>query len=311
MTTFTIILTQLLNFFFMIAVGYVAAKLNVISDAGKDTLSKLFTTILLPSFFFVTLYGAFTWDDLVGAAPMLFIALGIYGFYAVLFAILSFVLPIRPERRKVFQAMFTFINLPAIGYPLIGVLHPNVIGIYIPAICLVDSLSVWTYGVWLSTDQNKDGQKQSFSLKRLINPATIMVIVALTITLAKIPVPSLIMNPMIALSKAANPVCMLYLGALLASTDLKRLFSFKEIYMGIAIKMLLVPLALAPLFKSLSIPPEMVNVALIMASLPTMSVLPVLVKENGTEVEFATGGTLVTTLVSVVTMSIVAYIGMV
>lgn len=55
----------------------------------------------------------------------------------------------------------------------------------------------------------------------------------------------------------------------------------------------------------------MVNVALIMASLPTMSVLPVLVKENGIEVEFATGGILLTPLVSGGPMSIVAYFGMI
>ena len=116
MTTFGIIFYQLLNFFLLIAVGFVAAKKKVISQDGMHTLAKLFTSVLLPCFFFITLYRAFTWQELLGVAPMLVITFCIYAFYAILFAVLSVVFKVHKKRRKSL-AMFAFINIPAIGFP--------------------------------------------------------------------------------------------------------------------------------------------------------------------------------------------------
>ena len=65
MTTFGIIFYQLL--IFLIAVGFVAAKKSTSQDGMHH--DKLFTSDYCCVF--ITLYRAFTWQELPGVAPML------------------------------------------------------------------------------------------------------------------------------------------------------------------------------------------------------------------------------------------------
>lgn len=307
MSTFTLISSQIVTFFLLIAVGFVATRLKIITDAGKQVLSKLFTYILLPAYFIATLLGTFTLDDLIHAAPLLAICSSVYIIWGVLFAVFARLLRLPKKRRPVYQAIFGFINLPGIGYLLIQSLHPSVTDAFIPVICLVDTIAVFTYGVWLTTDPEKTGHKATFDWKMMINPSLVSVVIVLIMTLAKIPMPSLLMKTFTALSNASNPVCMFFLGALLASTHFKKMFLYKEFYLGILVKIVFVILVIAPIIKSLGLSLEMTNVSIILYSLPTMSMLPVLVAENGIEGEYATGGTLTTILMSIVVIPIVAY----
>ena len=133
------------------------------------------------------------------------------------------------EEKKSFQAMFTFINIPAIGF-LDRCLYPDAIGVYIPA-------TYWWIVCWFDrrcflTTDTEDCKKQNLT-PRLINPVTVMVI-RLYCYIGNIHVPKPILNP--SPLSARRPIRLYVIsGALIASTDLKKIFSYKEIYLGIGI----------------------------------------------------------------------------
>ena len=103
---------------------------------------------------------------------------------------------------------------------------------------------------------------------------------------------------------------MIYLGALLYYSNLRFVLKEKELYIGIAVKMLVLPICVHLLFSNF-VPNTVMRGTLVMLSaLPTMTVIPILVKNGSSEGEYAAGVTMVTLIASLVTLPVVAYLAL-
>ena len=203
MTTFAYILPTV-EFFFLIAVGFVTLRK---SNLRRHHLAKLFHVCIVAVFLFYYFISGIHLAGIARCRPMLVITFCIYAFYAILFAVLSVVFKVHKKRRKVFQAMFAFINIPAIGFPLIGV-YALMRSAYISR--LLWWIVCWFGPTVFDTTDEKTG-KAKFNPKRLINPVTVMVILALIVTLADIHVPTDLESHHRS-QQGVQSVCMLYLG---------------------------------------------------------------------------------------------------
>ena len=70
----------------------------------------------------------------------------------------------------------------------------------------------WTYDIWLSTARGKQGA--GFNVKMLASPSIIAIILAPIVALSGLTLPDIVSDALSTVSRAATPMCMLFLGAM-------------------------------------------------------------------------------------------------
>lgn len=298
----TIILYKLTQFFLVLFLGYGLARGGIIEERDLALLSRLVTRVLLPVFTFCSLYQGNTRQQLAQSLPVLAFTALFYLMLGTLLALLAGVLKLSRERKKAFQALFLFGNTGFIGFPIIQSLNGGQGVIPMSMFSLVDQAILWSYGIWLC------GSGGKFRLKNLLNPCMIAMLLAITVILTGLPVPALLADTAALIGNANTGICMLYLGALLYFSKLRAVLKEKELYIGIAVKMLLVPVCVGALLSHFALDTVTQQTLVILSALPTMTVIPILIKSTSSEGEYAASVTMITLLVSLVTLPLVAWL---
>ena len=302
MSDFMIILQQLVQFALILAVGFLAAKTKIITEPALPVLSQMFSKVLLPVYIFVNTVESGTFQMLVDNVPIMVFSLSMYLVLILLFFLAAKLLPGDREHRNVFQSLFVFGNIGLVGIPLIQALYPQDGPLYIALISIVDQLFMWTYGLYLTSGETK------LNPRRFLNPAVIFILLAVAVLVLELRLPAILMKTCRALGGAASPVCFLYMGAMIFFARPADALKHRDLYLGIAVKMIAFPLLLGMLLQCFDIPASMAGTLVIVAALPTMSVMPLLVPAHSKEKSYAVGAALATILLSLVTIPLVMYL---
>lgn len=308
MSTFSIVFKQLLQFFILMMTGVLMAKTKVAAEDGLVPLSRLLTKLLLPVYVFVSCYGDMTIGDFTENIGVLLLLFAIYAVLLGLFFAVARLCPMLPKaRRRVFQAIFVFGNTAMIATPLINAVCPEKGKLYVSFLLIVDSLVLWTLGIAMVTDADKEVRIRPFNF---INPTVLAVVIAFILTVLKIDLPAFADSALLSISNACSPICLIYLGMLLFFSDIKKVLGCAEVYIGILVKMLLFPILVGRVLSLTPMDPELINLMVITAGLPTVTVMPLFAKTYGSEGEYATGVTMMNIFISMFTLPVVALVAM-
>lgn len=232
-------------------------------------------------------------------------ALGIYGSLIVIFAVIAKILRLPKDRAQIFQAVFVFGNVGFIGLPLMLSVSPVHGGIYSALLSIVDQSLFWTYGLYLTTPTGKSAH---FDWKNFINPAVCGIVLAIVLLLLDVHLPEILENGLLKIGSAATPMSLIYMGGLLCFCNWTPVLRQKELYIGIATKMLIFPIVYFTVVSHLVSNTDMTHTLSIVAGLPTMVAVAMFAQSTRKEGDYALGTVLATTVASLVTLSIVAYI---
>lgn len=304
MTSFSIVLNQLAQFFLMLMMGYILACTQVVHEPFLRELSCIITKCLLPVFIFYSTYNGNSREQVLEGIPVLALAAVMYLALAVVFYFMARCLFLQGQRAKVFQALFVFGNIGFVGIPLIQALYPGDGMLYVAIFSVVDQLLLWTYGIWLT--DSKNGGKMN--LQNFLNPAVIAIVLATICILTEFRLPQILEDTAATVGKASTATCMIYLGALFYFSDLRKVLKEKELYIGILIKMIFFPIMFHMLLRLTELPFHMQNTLVLISGLPTMTVIPMLAKNGGQEGEYAISVTMITLAVSLVTLPVISII---
>ena len=131
---------------------------------------------------------------------------------------------------------------------------------------------------------------------------------AIVLILAGIGLPNVLETSLLTVGRAATPLSLLYLGGLIYYTDWSVGAKTKDLYAGIATKMLLFPVAFFLVARSLCGDLEMVQAATLIAALPTMAAVAMFAQSNRNHGDYALSMVLLTTVACLGTMTIVSYL---
>lgn len=135
------------------------------------------------------------------------------------------------------------------------------------------------------------------------------VISLLMFVMAEVPIFEPLQLGLSTVSSATTGMCMLYLGALASFSRVLHVLKRPELYVGIVVKMIVLPVVAGHLIAMTGVFPEQMVLALaIIMALPVMTVVPMVVANNGKEYEYATGITVVTLVASIVTIPLVVFL---
>lgn len=297
---FSLTLERMLVFFLILAVGFAAAKLGVIGRDFLPGLARLITKVLLPVMIFYSTCTGCTRQALFDNLAMVALAAAFYAVASLVLFLLARALRLPHDKDRVFQFCFIFGNTGFVGIPLLAAVFPQAGLLYMMLFSVVDQAVFWTYGVWLATA--RDRQVARFSPRSLVTPNTVAIAAALVFVLADIPLPRLASLSLGTISGATSALCMMYLGALVCFSNVGAVLRRPELYVGIAVKMVALPVLAGRLLALTALPGDLVSALVIIMALPVMTVVPMVAAQNGDEGEYATGITVVTLVASVATI---------
>lgn len=303
----TVIIHQIVIFFAVMLVGCLAGKFGIIRSEFLPELARIISKILLPALCFYVTYCGVTTKLIVENAIVIALTIAFYLFIAVSMRLLSKLLQLSRDKANIFQFAFMFGNTGFVGMPLLLAVFPEIGGIYLALFSIPDQLLFWTYGEYLAT---ASGEKADIKAKNFLNPNVIAIFLALAFAMLGIKLPTVAVDVLRTIKEASCAVSLLYLGALFYYSDWKSAFKTKELYFGIGFKMLIAPVVLGLLLKQTALPRSMIYSMIILMSLPTMTVVPMIAEMRGSNGAYATGITVATLAASIVTIPVVAMLTM-
>ena len=305
MSEFGVVLNELLKFSIILFVGYLAAWKKILPKEYLPQLCSLITKILLPVYIFISFASKNTLKQLIACIPIIGLTIVLYLIFIGVFFFLAKFMKLSGERSKVWQASFIFGNTAMIGIPLLAQLYSANGILYVAVFSIVDQIILWSYGIWLINGQA--GQIK-FSYKNFLNPALCSIALALIIIIFQIKIPDILLNTLRDIGSTSTPLCMLYFGSLFFYSKWKSVLRQREFYIGILVKMILLPLIFGVFLKYLVLPSNMEETLIILSALPTMTVIPIFASAYTSEGDYATGIALMTIILSMITLPLVIFI---
>ena len=308
-----IILHQIAILGIMVLVGVIGTKAKIIDQFLKDGIARLVFNITLP-LMIITTYAKteLTPELLINGALVIILSL-ISFFFLFLLGAGSTRLQRLNSRQGTINILHTmFGNSVFLGFPLLNALFPGGEAIfYATLFFLVSNTVMWTFGVYIFCRENGNGAVTN--LKQLLNPNTISFVIGIFIMLVHFEIPEVVMTPLYGMGQTTNYLSMLYIGAMLAQTNIRGTIARRSIYILSFNKLIAGPVLLALFFVlimkvfHIEISPLAFSVVILQAGMPCMALVVVLAKKFGADDYLATENLFVSTLFSIITLPILYY----
>lgn len=198
-------------------------------------------------------------------------------------------------------------NVGFLGMPVVASVFPGVpiVLVYSSINVMSMNLIVFTIGTFMITND-----KKYISVKNaILNPTTIAIIISLPLFIFGIHFPESIESGIGLLGKMVTPICMLILGMRLSEAKLKAIFARPFVYATCLLKLVVFPIVAFLLVHWIPwINDACKTTVVVLAMTPAGAIIQSLSELYECEQEFAANVVLLTTIISVVTIPLMAYI---
>ena len=306
----SIIIREVGQICLLLTLGYLFIKFRVLKDKDLPVLSTLLMKAALPAMI-VTIIPVTAPRDLLLKNAWFIIVLAVW--YIILAAFgytTGRFCRFPPNTMRVHIVHSMMGNIFVIGLPLVIAAVGPAAGVTIAMVAIVDQFMLWFFAVPLSYSaaSGKRSPKQIFL--QLANPLTAALFISIGFIMAGGLPDNVLIDALRGVGGMAKPLAMIFIGGTIALQNLRkaeRLCGFFIILLG---KMIALPVLffwVTGFFSEwLDMPSRLALV--LFTSLPCLASMCFLSKTNGTDYEYANMTMLLTTVSSVVTIPLVAYL---
>ncbi len=251
--------------------GFLMIKTKLIKENAISSFAKLLLYVCQPCLVVTSLtgveYSAETAIDLVIVFAIILVS------EILMTGIMLLILKRRLEhvRYRIYTIASSMGNVSFMGIPVIKALlpdHPEAVA-FSAAASLALNVFGWTVALAVILRD-----KKYISVKKIfLNPATIAIIVSIPLFVTNTKLPFGIQDMAGIIGRFATPLCMIIMGARLATAEAKRVFLTPANYITVAVKQILYPAIMLLLLKVLPVPYEMKCAVYIMACCPVASMV--------------------------------------
>jgi len=301
----------------------------------SSNLSRFIMSVILPAGVFVSvlhhLHMSDLWDLRYG---MLVVMLTYVIAYIVAFIMMK-LLKVPKGRRGIFINMVVNDNCLFIGLPVqIALFGPEALP-YFLLYYIGNTISVWLVGVFLieldplptvenglandewnqvgnsSSVQSTTDQKPKFDWKKLLPPPLLGFFTALIFLFFEIPLAPILHNTLNYLGNMVTPLSLIYIGIVLHDAGLKSMSLNKDSIGGIVGRFVISPIIMFCVIMALQygagivLEPIAIITFVVQSAGPVIAVLPIVANEAKSDLPFATGLVMISTILFVVVIPII------
>ncbi|MBQ3330925.1 MAG: AEC family transporter [Ruminococcus sp.] len=299
LSSFADVGTQVLVLFILIGVGAVLTKVGLITEQGSRSMTDVVLYAVTPC----VIVNAFQREYQPRMLSGLMVAL-LAAFLALAFSVLLAELLYRKkeiDRGVVLKFSVVFSNCGFMALPLQKAILGEDGVFYGAAFVAMFNIFMWTYG--LLAMSGKPGAKAA--LRAVVNPGIIGTVIGLILFLFSVKLPTVIAAPVSMLAALNTPVPMLVIGYHLMHSDLRRVLRDKDAYFAMALRLIVLPLAVMGVMLALKVDATVTTATVIAVSSPVAAFTTMMATKYGRDTQLSAGIVSASALFSLITMPLV------
>lgn len=299
------LMLAMLKVFLALVTGYTLQKKGVFNPDSNKKLSELIVTITMPC---LIVCSAAEENTVARSEMLLLLGAGVIIYAGLIaFAFLCARLFRVPKAHAgTFEALIIFGNAAFMGYPLVEALYGRSAILLATIVNMPFNILAFTLGIALLSGDSAQKLSVRARLRSALNPGLIAGLLALVVVLCAVPLPQVIVEPLGFIGNLTPALSMITLGSILAEFPLAAAFRDKSVWLVSALRLIVIPLvvfwAAGPFFTDRVI----LGVLLITNAVPCATTTAMLSARYGGEEAYAAGGVLVSTVLSIVTIPVIA-----
>ena len=288
--------------FLLMATGFLCNKAGFLKAEANKVLSRLTVNVAMSAMIVDSIVNT---DISLSASAALELAGSLAAYYVVLFLLSILFGRVFTRGRPdsgVYQFMVLFGNIGFLGFPLISSLFGEGALFYAALYNIPFNILIYTYGAVLIS-----GRRDADSLKKTLRSVPVLAALAsLVLLVLQVRLPAFLSDAVGYLGAMTVPGAMLVVGSSLANLPGRALLKEWRVYALAAFTLLLRPLAVWAVLRLFLHDPLILGVAVVLAAVPAAANTTVLGIEHGSNEALASFGVFLTTLLSMLTMPLVA-----
>ncbi|MBQ3133143.1 MAG: AEC family transporter [Clostridia bacterium] len=300
----THIINQMISLFLLLAVGYIASKLNLITKDMLPKLSNLMISIIVPASVLSAVINVKNEHSIGELLGLIGIAVLVYVFLIAFAYLIPPMLAVKKEQINLYRFMTVFTNAAYMGFPVITAIYGSEGLFYAMLFQLPFNALVFSYGAKLIA-----GKNFHLSLRKtVVNIGTVTAVLALIVYVAQIPVPTVIDNTIDTVGGMTAPFSMLIIGATLGGMPIRQMFNKWRLYPFAVITNVVLPLILYFILRLFVVDQMMLQVSVVIAAMPVATVSGIFCHRYGGDAETASAGVFISTAMSVGTIPLLVWL---
>ncbi|WP_236034908.1 AEC family transporter [Alkalihalobacterium elongatum] len=302
-----VVATSIMVMGIIIALGATLAFKVTITNEIKHVLILIILNIAVPSIILNGVFNTEVTTNLLHQVLIIFILSIFFHLAALLFAwVLSKILRFESTFAKKMTILAALGNTGFIGIPLCATIFGPIGGLL--AAIFDAGLDIVLFSVVIYMLQSEK-HFQFRQLKALINLPLLAIIIGLTSVITGLEPPQFIRQLTSMLSALAAPLAMLYIGMLLPPLFQKKGFIiYRQIWFPLGVRLLIIPTVTIFIMSVLPLDTLIKNIVVILSAMPTIMLATVLFAKYSNDEELAVITTVYSTLLSLLTIPIIAFI---
>ena len=299
------IITQMLMIFGIVLVGLFAAKRNLWAGDLDRKLSIFIMNISMPALILASVMGkdlAFENSEIISLAVVAVVN------YIVLIG-LAYLIPhlfkVNKARIGISRFMLAFGNVSFIGYPVCDAVFGSKAVFCASVLNIPFNLLVFTIGVSFI---NGGKAKSAFSPRLILSPCVVASLIAVVIAVARIQMPTPVGEWFHLLGDLTTPCALLIIGSSLSHIPVRDMLGNRFVYSMTLLRLFILPLAVGGVLALMGFNPFVSDVAVVLSAMPVATNGIMLCLQYGKDERVMTQGLFFTTLLSVISIPLVAYL---
>lgn len=300
--------SSLLSIILMVILGYYLCAKKWFTKESTNLITRLILDIAIPFSIIANLVENVSLDLLKSLSLSILVPFISIGCEYIISFLIAKVGKIDINREGLFISMFSNPNTLFIGIPV----NIAVFGVeslpYAYIYYIISTLFFNTIGIlFLSKNTDKPLGKDMLK-ENLITPILISFFITLAIILFKICLPDFFLKASSTVGGLATPLSLMFIGISLKNMNLKKIKVNAEILMVILGRFVISPLITLFIARLLRTPDLALQVFVLQSLLPCMTSTPIFSERYGCDTEYATIGTTITALLSLLVIPLYTYL---
>ena len=174
---------------------------------------------------------------------------------------------------------------------------------------IVDQIVLWSLGFYMTLPEDKlKHASLKSNLKNIISPAMVGIFFAIIFIALEWKLPFTLNKALGAVGDATTPLSLIYIGASFCFCDVRKFVARMEYYAIVVGKMIIAPIVIFLVLRAMQVQEEIITVITTLAGVPSMAAIAMFARTNGSDENCAIGAIMITTIFSLFTLPLVAYI---
>lgn len=293
---------QIAELFLIMFFGFVLVKSKLLKAEDSKVLSSIALYLIIPCVIINAFQITYTDDIRDGLVLAFAAALVIH----VLLIGGTWVLGKIFHLNGVEKASVIYSNAGNLIFPIVTAVLGEEWVVYASGYIVVQLIFIWSHGKMVICEEKKTDIR-----KILLNINMIAVFLGMALFAFQLKLPAVAAETIGTMGLMIGPVCMLVAGMLIAGMDIKKVFSFKRIYLVTFLRMLFFPLIVLALFQFSGIAAWAANgdtillISLLASIAPTAATVTQMAQMYGRDAEYASAIYFITTILCIVTMPVI------